>query len=93
MGYRVIIAHPERYRAIQKNPELARRLKDQGCKLVASADFIAGGRLGAEKKPARRLFQLGLYDYIASDAHRIEHYDYLARARRDYPLGGAHFAR
>lgn len=93
MGYRVIIAHPERYRAIQKNPELARRLKDQGCKLVASADFITGGRLGAEKKPARRLFQLGLYDYIASDAHRIEHYDYLARARRDYPLGGAHFAR
>ena len=26
MGYEVIVAHPERYRAIQKNPEVAERL-------------------------------------------------------------------
>lgn len=92
MGYRVIIAHPERYRAIQKDPSLAERLVDQGCVLQASADFIAGGRLGREKKPAKKLFALGLYTYIASDAHRVEHYDMLARARRAFPVG-AHFKR
>ena len=44
MGYQVIIAHPERYRAIQEDVEVARGLVKMGCKLQASADFIAGGR-------------------------------------------------
>ena len=50
MGYDVIIAHPERYRAIQQNTEIARNLLRMGCKLQASADFIAGGRMGREKR-------------------------------------------
>lgn len=91
MGYTVIIAHPERYRAVQDDIEVARRLVQQGCKLCASADFVAGGRLGREKKPAKRLFEERLVSYIASDAHRVEHYGYLARARREYAVRGAHF--
>ena len=90
-GYTVIIAHPERYRAIQGDVEVARRLVKMGCKLAASADFVAGGRLGREKRPARKLFEENLYSFIASDAHRPEHYDYLARARREYTVRGAHF--
>ena len=89
-GLQVIIAHPERYRAVQKDVEVARRLVKLGCKLQASADFIAGGRLGAEKKPANRLFEENLYSYIASDAHCVEHYDYLAKARKDYRTRGKH---
>lgn len=91
-GYQVIIAHPERYRAIQKDTSLARRLLDMGCKLQASADFIVGGRLGREKKPAQALFDQELISYIASDAHCVEHYEYLARARREYRALGAHAA-
>lgn len=93
MGYEVIIAHPERYKAIQKKPDLARDLLRSGCKLQASADFVAGGRLGGKsKKTARRLFDAGLYHYIASDAHRPEHYQWLATAMRDYQVRGAHMA-
>lgn len=91
MGYTVIIAHPERYRAIQKDIGLARGLVGMGCKLQASADFVAGGRLGREKKPAKKMFDEMLYTYIASDAHKPEHYAYLAQARRDYPVRGKHF--
>ena len=83
MGYDVIVAHPERYRAVQKDLSLARRLVDMGCRLQVSADYVAGGRLGREKRPARKLLKLGLYDYVASDAHRPEHYRYLERALRD----------
>lgn len=90
MGLDVIIAHPERYRAVQKNPDLAVRLVQMGCKLQASADFVAGGRFGRERRPARRLFGQRLYRYIASDAHRPEHYAYLASAVRDYTTRGAH---
>ena len=77
MGMSVIIAHPERYRAIQENIDLAERLVDMGCLLQASSDFMAGGRFGAEKKPAKRMLKRGLYRYIASDAHCPEHYGYL----------------
>lgn len=91
-GYQVIIAHPERYRAVQENPELARRLAQAGCKLQASADFIAGGRLGKEKKPAKKLFEENLYSYIASDAHCAEHYELLAQAKRNYRTRGRHAA-
>lgn len=91
MGYTVIIAHPERYRAVQEDIEVARRLVKQGCKLCVSADFIAGGRLGKEKKPAKRLFEEDLVSYIASDAHEPVHYEYLARARREFSVRGAHF--
>lgn len=90
MGYDVIIAHPERYSAIQKNTDIAVRLLQMHCKLQASADFVAGGRMGRERRPARRMFDQLLYRYIASDAHRPEHYDYLATAVRDYPVRGAH---
>lgn len=91
MGYTVIIAHPERYRAVQEDIEVARRLVKQGCKLCVSADFIAGGRLGKEKKPAKRLFEEDLVSYIASDAHEPVHYEYLARARREFSVRGTHF--
>ena len=83
-GYRVIIAHPERYHAIQQDPELAVELVNMGCVLQASADFIEGGRMGKEKRPARELFRRGLYTYIASDAHNPHHYDVLAKAIRKF---------
>lgn len=89
-GYQVIIAHPERYRAIQQDAEIARNLVSMGCKLQASADFIAGGRLGREKKPARKLFEENLYTYIASDAHCPEHYRHYAEVRKTYKTRGRH---
>lgn len=90
MGFQVIIAHPERYRAVQEDVEVARHLVKMGCKLQASADFVAGGRLGAEKKPAKKLFEESLYSYIASDAHNVNHYEYFARVRKEYRTRGAH---
>ena len=90
VGWRVVIAHPERYDAIRKNPELARRFLQLDCDLQASADFIRGGRLGNSGKTAKRLFQLGLYRYIASDAHTVEHYSLLCRACEEYRVRPAH---
>ena len=89
-GYEVVIAHPERYRAIQKDIGLARELARMGCKLQVSSDFVAGGRLGSERKPAKRLFEEGLVSYIASDAHCVEHYRYFAEARANYRTCGKH---
>ncbi|MEE1158699.1 MAG: CpsB/CapC family capsule biosynthesis tyrosine phosphatase, partial [Atopobiaceae bacterium] len=77
LGYDVIIAHPERYEAVQRDIGLAKERAQMGCKLQASADFIKGGRFGREKRPAVKMFKEGLYTYIASDAHYPAHYTYL----------------
>ena len=90
MGYEVIIAHPERYKAIQEDISIAKRLMKMGCKLQASADFVKGGRLGKEKKPAQKMFEENMYCYIASDAHYPEHYQLLADAVKKYRTRGAH---
>ena len=79
LGYDVIIAHPERYVAIQKDIRLARELVHMGCKLQASTDFVRGGRLGRERRPAVRMMKEGLYTYAASDAHYVGHYSCFAQ--------------
>ena len=84
MGYEVVIAHPERYVAIQRDIDLAYELVDMGCKLQASTDFIAGGRFGRERRPAVKMLKAGLYSYFASDAHRVEHYDLFSKAQAKY---------
>ena len=81
---RFIIAHPERCRAIQQDVEIAQRLVSMGCKLQASADFIAGGRFGKEKRPALKLLNAGLYDYVASDAHNASHYRHFKKVCSRY---------
>ena len=86
MGYHVIIAHPERYELIQNDIRYAQEFIDMGCELQASADFIVGGRFGREKRPAKKMFKQGMYSYIASDAHCVEHYGYLAKALSKFPL-------
>lgn len=87
-GMRVIVAHPERYRLVQRCPQVAADLVRMGCRLQASADFMRGGRFGREKRPALRLFKRGLYTDIASDAHCAEHYALLAKALKRYPVRG-----
>lgn len=84
MGYEVIIAHPERYAAIQKDIGLAEELVAMGCKLQASCDFIAGGRFGRERRPAVKMLKRGLYSYLASDAHNVKHYEYFAKSWNKY---------
>lgn len=73
-GFSVIIAHPERYRAIQQDPEVARRLVRQGCALCASADFAALSPFDRTRRSAKHLLDEGLYRLIASDAHCPAHY-------------------
>lgn len=84
LGCEVVIAHPERYRAIQEDINIARNLVRMGCKLQASADFIKGGRFGKERRPAQKLFEEGLYSFLASDAHCVEHYEVFSAAWEKY---------
>jgi protein-tyrosine phosphatase len=65
-----VIAHPERYQAIWKNPDVLERMAGVGaCALLDTAALV--GKYG--KKPrdtAEELLERGLYHAACSDAHR-----------------------
>lgn len=68
-GYRPVLAHPERYQAVQGDPSLALDLAERGIALqVTYASFV-----GLFGKPAQRaaetLLRNGAVHVLASDAH------------------------
>ncbi len=72
LGYRPIIAHPERCAGIQRDPAILARLVGQG--IVSQMN--AGSLLGDYGPEARRtvglLLERGLFHVMASDAHAAQ---------------------
>ena len=68
-GYRPVVAHPERYMVIQRDPTLLRRWARSGCILQLNKGSVLGA-LGSQAEPAANdILALGLAHLIASDAH------------------------
>ena len=70
-GYTPVIAHPERYGAIQKDPLRVEQFEQMGCVIQVNADSVRGGSGSRAKKCSRSLLQAGWVDVIASDGHRL----------------------
>jgi len=71
-GLDVILAHPERSPGIQRNPELLVELVDEGVLLCLNADSFVGAHGEGCERCGWRLLELGIGDFVASDAHRAE---------------------
>jgi protein-tyrosine phosphatase len=69
-GYEVILAHPERSLGVQARPELLEELVEEGALVCFNADSFLGGHGEACGRCAWRLLDLGIGDFVASDAHR-----------------------
>lgn len=71
-GYRPILNHPERNRAIQKNPDLMRRLAERGVSAMVTAASLTG-RFGPEAQAAGRAFiEEAVATLVVSDAHDLQ---------------------
>jgi protein-tyrosine phosphatase len=70
-GYLPVMAHPERYTAVQRDVSLAERLGRHAAMLV-DLGALDGAHGKAELKTARRLVLEGLAHAAASDIHRPE---------------------
>lgn len=68
-GYIPIIAHAERYEALQKNISLCDELKDKGALIQVNAASILGEDGFKIKRTARKMLKYDVIDFIASDAH------------------------
>ena len=69
-GFRPILAHPERYRAVQEDWELAKRICDLGVLLQVNAYDLELNWSLKTKEPAQWMAKERLISFIGSDMHR-----------------------
>lgn len=72
-GIRPIIAHPERNRAVMKQPERVEELLAEGCLLQLTAGSLTGGFGKAAEAAAHTLLSRDWVTFVATDAHNLRH--------------------
>ena len=86
LGYIPLVAHPERYYAVCKTPQIVHAWLDMGCHLQLTGGSVTGEYGRTVQRTASLLLQNDLVACIASDAHGLHHrsnflldvYDHLA---------------
>jgi protein-tyrosine phosphatase len=68
-GYRVVVAHPERYDAVQDDPGLALQLAERGVILQVTLTSLVGIAGKAAQRTAETLIRQGAVQIAATDAH------------------------
>lgn len=68
-GHRVVLAHPERAPALQRDPEILQRLVDAGMLSSITAGSLRGAFGSTVKRFAFDLLERDLVHNVASDAH------------------------
>jgi len=87
LGFRVLLAHPERSPECHQDPELLPELVEDGCFVQLTASSFAGDFGRTVRRYAHALLAAGLVHVVASDAHDAadrgpEMLDTVARAVR-----------
>ena len=80
-GYKPIIAHPERYEYMHREPSAYNSLKDRGCYLQLNTLALTGYYGRGVKEAAEYMLANNLYDYCGTDTHHLRHTDGLDRLR------------
>jgi protein-tyrosine phosphatase len=69
-GLRPVLAHPERYSPVWRNPDMMEDYVDRGTVLLMDVAALAGKYGRAARRCAEQLAEAGLYYAACSDAHR-----------------------
>lgn len=72
MDYMPIVAHPERYTAVQNQPELVYGWFDRGIVIQVNKGSVLGSFGSAPERCAQKLLDRGMVHVIASDGHRAD---------------------
>ena len=81
-GYKVILAHPERYFAFQKDFNRVYELERIGVLFQSNIDSIIGGYGSNAKKMVKRLLKEHKLSFLATDAHRRKNPDNFLKAHK-----------
>lgn len=86
LGYKPILAHPERYNYYHYNFDMYKQIKDAGCLL--QLNLLSMSRYyGTEVKVAAlTMLKSGMYDFVGSDTHHEKHLAALEEVVGKYPV-------
>lgn len=86
-GYTVLLAHPERYRDVQKDPNLLVPLVERGVYMQVTTTSILGHFGDRVQETARLMVEHNLAHVLASDAHSTRTRTPTLDAARDVLIG------
>lgn len=78
LGYRPVLAHPERY-VFEEKADVFLRLKERGILMQMNLLSIAGYYNKMVKTNAEHYFKEGLYDFCGTDVHHARHVSRIGR--------------
>ena len=81
-GYKIVLAHPERYNFYHNAQQRFHRLKEMGCLMQLNLLSVVGYYGKEVKLASEYLLQNKLYDLAASDLHHDKHLALLTQAVR-----------
>ncbi len=73
-GYTPILAHPERYLPLQKDPSIILSLLKEGCLMQCNASSLTGEFGRDAKNLAWYMLENNCYHFIGSDTHNLKRY-------------------
>lgn len=86
LGYKPILAHPERYGYYHQNPDMYKKIKDTGCLLQLNLLSVSRYYGVDVKNAAMNLMKLGMYDFVGTDMHHEKHLNALYDVVTKYSL-------
>ena len=81
-GYKLILAHPERYLYLQDNMAKVQDLVDRGVLLQLNISSLTGYYSRPVQQMAVKLVNRGMVNWLGSDCHHLQHVRLLEKARR-----------
>ncbi|MBP3942181.1 protein tyrosine phosphatase [Sphingobacteriaceae bacterium WQ 2009] len=86
LGYKPILAHPERYNYYHNNFNIYKQIKDAGCDLQLNLLSISSYYGISVKTSALALIKSGMYDFVGTDTHHERHLNALNDVVKKYPI-------
>ena len=80
-GYKLILAHPERYLFLQNNFEKVQDLLDRGVLLQMNISSLTGYYSKPVQQMAFKLIDRGMIHWLGSDCHHVQHTHLMQQAR------------
>jgi tyrosine-protein phosphatase YwqE len=85
-GYKVILAHPERYTYWFNDFSKFEDLKDRGVYFQLNLVSLAGHYPEPVKKFAEKLIEKGMIDFVGSDMHNLNYLNSLVKSLKEKSL-------
>jgi tyrosine-protein phosphatase YwqE len=86
LGYKPVLAHPERYNYYHYNFDMYKQIKDAGCLLQLNLLSISRYYGTEVKVAALTMIKSGMYDFVGTDVHHERHLNALEEVVSKYSV-------